>query len=282
MSLAMKAFELLAKVLPDRDIDPLSRSEREIGKPLSRVDGPEKVKGEAQYTSDISVPGLAHAAVVCSTIASGRIAEIDLCEAEQAPGVVFIMTHQNAPRLGEAPLLLDMKGASFTRLPVLQDPVIRWNGEPVAVIVAETEEQADHAASLVRVTYQAEPAQIGFDVLKAEAREPADVLGQPAELKKGDAEIALASASAVVDGIYRTPRHNHCAIELHATTAEWHGDNCLTLYDASQAVSLTRAPLAKIFRLKPKNVRVISHVVGGGFGNKMAWNHQVLCAAAAK
>jgi xanthine dehydrogenase YagR molybdenum-binding subunit len=282
MSIAMKAFELLAKVLPDRDIDPLSRSDHEIGKPLSRVDGPEKVKGEAQYTGDIPIHGLTHAAVVCSTIASGRIVEIDVREAEQAPGVVFIMTYKNAPRMGEAPLLLDMKGASFTRLPVLQDPVIRWNGEPVAVVVAETGEQADNAASLVRVIYQSEPAQIDFNAAKGAARQPGDVLGQPAELKKGDAETALASAFVVVDEIYRTPRHNHCAIELHTTTAQWHGDDCLTMYDASQAVSLTKATLAKIFRLKPKNVRVISRFVGGGFGNKMAWNHQVLCAAAAK
>jgi len=282
VSITQKAVELVARILPDRESDPLIRADRVVGKPYSRIDGPLKVTGGATFTAELPMTGMVHAALACSTIASGRIIDFDLKDATQAPGVVLIMTHNNAPRMREAPLLLTMKGASFTRQPVMQDDRIRWNGEPVAIVVAETREQALHAASLVRVTYEKTDSQTVFAPSSHAAHRPDDVLGQPAVETKGDAEKAVLSAAHHVDQIYRTPWHNHCAIELHATLASWQDDEHLTVYDATQAVTQTQATLAEVFSLKPKNVRVVSQFVGGAFGNKMVWSHQLLCAAAAR
>lgn len=280
MSLTKKAAEIVGRLMPEGEADPLLRAERVVGQPFSRVDGPLKVTGAAPFTADLDRAGLAHAALVNSTIAAGRIIDIDLTEAEAAPGVLCILTHRNAPKMAEAPLLLDMKGASFTSQPVMQDDRIRWNGEPVALVVAETREEALHAASLVRPLYEAEPPRLRLD--PGAARHPPDVFGEPPVLTRGDAEAALRTADVAVDAQYRTPRQNHAAIELHVVTAEWHDARSLTLHDASQAVAQTQVTLAKVFRLKPKNVRVVSRFVGGAFGNKMVWSHQILCAAAAR
>jgi xanthine dehydrogenase YagR molybdenum-binding subunit len=281
VSLLQTVFEVVAKILPDKDADPLLESKRIVGQPISRLDGVDKVTGQAQYTAEIAPDRLAHASLVCSRIALGTIVDIDLGDAERAPGVLGVLTHRNAPRMKEAPLLLYLKGASFTHFPVMQDARVRWNGEPVAVVVAETKEQADYAASLVRVTYEEEKARLDFDAHKHRAVRPADVLGQPPAVIRGDAEGALRTADIATDAVYRTPRHSHAAIELHATTAEWREDG-LIVHDATQAISLTRTTLAKVFGLKKEQVRVVSRLVGGGFGNKMAWNHQSLCVAAAQ
>ena len=282
MSIVQKAVEVVAKLLPDKDADPLSRADRVIGKALPRVDGPIKVAGEAQFTAEVAAFGLTHATLVCSTIASGRILDIVVDTAERAPGVVLIMTHHNAPKMKLAPLLLEMKGASFTRMPVMQDDRVRWNGEPIAIVVAETKEEADHAASLVSVRYEPAPARVVFDAQSAEVHQPDHVQQQQPEVKKGDADAALAGARTVIDHVYKTPWHNHCAIELHATMVEWHDDEHLTVHDATQAVSLTQSTIADVFGLSAKDIRVVSRFVGGAFGNKMAWNHQLLCVAAAR
>jgi xanthine dehydrogenase YagR molybdenum-binding subunit len=282
MSILQKAIEAVAKILPDKFADPLSAADRVVGKPLSRLDGPIKVAGEAQFTAEVSAVGLAHATLVCSSIARGRIIDIDIIAAREAPGVVVIMSHLNAPKMAEAPLLLTLKGASFTRTPVLQDDEVRWNGEPLAVVVAETKEQADYAASLVRVTYENAPARVVFDVSSVEARHPEHVQGQTPVLTKGDAEAALTVAHTVVDRVFKTPWHSNCAIEPHATTVEWHDDERLTVHDATQAITLTQATIAEVFKLKAKNIRVVSRFVGGGFGSKIGWNHQLLCVAVAR
>ncbi|HTU59075.1 MAG TPA: hypothetical protein VMF89_11590, partial [Polyangiales bacterium] len=120
--------------MPDAAPDPLRQANHAVGHALSRVDGIEKVTGRARYTADILSADLAHASLVCSQIARGTIVDIDLKQAERAPGVIAIMTHRNAPRMRPAPLLLTFKGASFTHLPVLQDASVRWNGEPVALV----------------------------------------------------------------------------------------------------------------------------------------------------
>jgi xanthine dehydrogenase YagR molybdenum-binding subunit len=212
----------------------------------------------------------------------GRIGSIDTAAAEAAPGVLLAMTYKNAPRLKAPPLMMDdPKGAAGSDLPVMQDATIHWNGEPVAVVVAETQEQADHAASLVRVTWQPEQAATSLEAMKPQAKSPGDVVREPAKVKIGDAEAALAQAAFRVDRTYRTPRHNHCAIEPHAVTVAWKGD-ALTIHDTTQAVHLTRSTLAAVFGVAEEKVRVLSPFVGGGFGNKGVWSHHVLAAAAAK
>ena len=253
-----------------------------VGRAVPRRDGPAKVSGAAAFTAEVPVEGTAHAKLVCSTVAAGEITGIDLTEARSAPGVVAIMTHHNAPAMRIAPLLITLRGASFTRAPVMQDARIRWNGQPVAIVVAETPEQADHAASLVRVSYAPAEARLVFDDLKAGAPQPDHVQGEAPAVMIGDAEAALRTADTRVDHVYRTPWHTHCAIEPHATTVAWHDERSVTMWDATQAITHSQATLAEVFSLDPENVRVISQFVGGAFGNKMMWSHQILCAAAAR
>ena len=165
---------------------------------------------------------------------------------------------------------------------VMQDDRVHWNGQTVAVVLAETQEQADHAATLVEVAYAAEPARLDFDAAKSEAEPPENILGEPAAIAVGDAEAALRSARHRVDETYRTPRHNHCAIELNAVTVAWDGDSRLTVHDATQALHFAQATLAHVFGLERDQVTVSSPFVGGGFGNKLIWDHQILAIAAAK
>ncbi len=256
-----------------------------VGAQVSRVDGPLKVTGAAHFAAEIALERLTYAALVSSTIARGRIVSIDTAAAADAPGVVLVMTHDNAPPT-KAPLTvtkdLDKGGAAIVERAVMQDDRVHWNGQPVAVVLAETQEQADHAATLIRVVYAAEPASLDFEAAKAEAKPPENILGEPTAIAVGDAEAALRAARHKVDSTYRTPRHNHCAIELHAVTVAWDGDDRLTVHDATQSLHGTQATLADVFGLTPDQVRVSSPFVGGGFGNKMVWDHQILAIAAAK
>jgi xanthine dehydrogenase YagR molybdenum-binding subunit len=286
MSIMRKVLETVARFVPDGEPDPLIHRHGHVGKPISRIDGSVKVRGEATFTADFKIANLTHAALVYGTIARGRIARIDATQAEAAPGVIAIVTHENAPRI-KRPSLLNVnnfaKGVGSSDLPIMQDDKVHYDGEAVAVVVAETLEQAEHAASLVRVEYETEEPRVSFDGLKGEAEVPSDVLGEDSEVRKGDAEVALAEAAFKVDNFYSTPRHNHNAIEPHATIAIWDGDSSLVVYDTTQFVNGTKHQLARIFRLKPDNVRVISPFVGGAFGGKWSlWSNTVLCSAAAK
>ena len=281
-----KIMETVARFIPDGEPDPLIGKHSHVGRPVDRIDGRLKVTGKAPFTAEFAIDGLTHAALANSTIAKGRIARIDLSEAQAAPGVVAILTHENAPRL-KRPSLLNVnnvgKGVGSSDLPIMQDDAIHYDGQAVAVVVAQTLEQAEHAASLVRVEYAAGTARVSFDALKGEAETPSEVLGEDPEVRKGDAEAALAAASFQVDNVYRTPRHNHNALEPHATIALWESDDELLVYDSTQFVNGTKHQLARVFRLKPDDVRVISPFVGGAFGGKWAlWSNTVLCAAAAK
>ena len=286
MSVLQKIMETVAQFKPDKAPDPLIHKHGYIGKPFSRVDGELKVKGEAPFTAEFKIENLVYAALVCSTITKGRATRIDASEAKRVPGFITIITHENAPKM-KAPPLMDVndpsKGFASSDLPVLQDNKVNWNGQPVAVVVAETLDQAEYAASLVRVEYEAETPTVSFDDLKAEAVAPSDILGEPPEVKIGDADKGLAEAEVTVDNIYRTPRYNHNAIEPHATIAAWNDDGSLTVFDSTQSVNEYKKTLAEIFSLKPEAVQVIAPFVGGGFGGKAGmWNNTVLCAATAK
>lgn len=268
--------------LPGGTPDPLMRKHGILGKPVSRIDGPLKVMGRARFAAEVTFPGMVYAALVYSTIARGRIATLDTSAAEAAPGVALVMTHRNAPRMKPPPLMNSKpKAAGPSDLPIMQGPEIHWNGETVAVVLAETQEQADFAAGLIDVTYEAMPAVTAFEVAKTRARAPDNVLGEPPELDIGDAEAALKAATYAVDIDYETPRHNHNAIELHAATIIWEGDQ-LVVHDATQMANGTAWTLAEIFGIKEDQVRVLSPYVGGGFGGKCLWDHQILAAAASK
>ena len=274
--------------MPGGTPDPLiGRKHGLLGSAVSRVDGPLKVQGRARFAAEFPMAGMAYAALRYSTVARGRIAGLDTAAAEAAPGVVLVMTHANAPKLKPMPLFMtSAKAAGGDDLPVMQDDRIHWNGEPVALVLAESQEEADHAASLIDVAFEAAPATTSFAAARAAGTEPATFQGEPLALAIGDAEAALAAAPHRVDHVYTTPRHNHNAIELHALTVAWKKDDRgrdeLTLHDASQGVAHTAWSLAEMFGLDEEQVHVTSPYVGGGFGSKTLWRHQVLAAAASK
>lgn len=267
---------------PGAKPDPLSRRGGRIGAPVSRIDGPLKVQGKATFAAEFALDDMVYAALVFSTIAKGRIATLDTSEAEAAPGVVLVMTHRNAPQMHPMPLFGTNEKAAFPgNLPLMRDDRVHWNGQSIAVVLAETQEQADHAASLIRVTYETEPATTSFAQAKANGTDTAVVFDRPMHVEIGDAEAALAAAHVSVDATYRTPYQNHNAIEPHAVTVAWNHDE-LVVHDASQLVVHTAWTLAHIFGIEEQQVRVTSPFVGGHFGGKALWSHQVLAAAAAK
>ncbi len=284
MSIISKVTQAVVRFAPDRDRDELSDAHRHIGKPLDRLDGREKVTGAARFAAEYPLENLAHASLVYSTIPKGTIKSIDVREAEQAGGVIAVITHLNAPKMKSPPLFSPEGGsdAAGSEANVLNTDEIHWNGQPVAVVVAETLERAEHAASLVNVVYQPHSANLSFAEGKAHAEAPKNVMGEDTEVARGDAEAAFAAAKFKVDHTYITPRYNHNAIELHAATAVWNGDK-LTVYDATQFVRGVADSLAKMFSLDKDDVRVLSPFVGGGFGGKGSmWDHVQLCVLAAK
>jgi xanthine dehydrogenase YagR molybdenum-binding subunit len=263
--------------------DPLIRHGRGlIGAPISRLDGPLKVRGEARFAAEFPMDGMLYAALAYSTVARGRVAMLDTSAAEAAPGVVLVMTHRNAPRMNAMPGFgTGPMAAGVNSLPIMQDDLVHWNGQPIALVLAETQEQANYAGSLIRATYEPAPAVTSFDEARAHARQPQPFLGRESATAIGDAEAAFAAAPFQVDAIYRTPPHNHNAIEPHAVTLAWDGDD-LVVHGAEQGVSHAAGTLAPVFGLAPEQVHVTSPYVGGGFGAKGVWDHHVLAAAAAR
>ena len=178
----------------------------------------------------------------------------------------------------------EQPGAASSSIPYLNTDEMYFYGQPAAVIIAETLEQAEHAATLVLVEYEEQEAKLSLTIEKSHAVSPANILGEPADLQLGDAAGALAAARYKVDNIYTTPPYNHNAIELHATLAHWSEDETsLTVYDATQYVIGIQEMLATKFSLDKAQVRVIGSFVGGGFGGKgNAWAHVALAVAAAQ
>jgi xanthine dehydrogenase YagR molybdenum-binding subunit len=256
-----------------------------IGEPVSRVDGRQKVTGRATYAAEFQMPDLAHGAVARSTIARGRITSIDTAAAERARGVLAVLTHRNAPRLPYRPHKGAVDPVTGERLHLLQDDRVHHQGQPIALVVAETLEQAQHAATLVRVEYASESAMT--DVARAEpvlpTHEKTDQgASLPPETRRGDPEKALAAAQAKIDQHYVIPRENHNPIELHATIAAWEGDK-LTLWDKSQWVNNVADEIAAVFGIDAQNVRVVSPFVGGAFGSALrTWPHVPLAALGAR
>ena len=269
--------------LPGGTPDPLIARHGAVGSQVSRLDGPLKVRGQARFAAEVPMEGMCCASLVHSPITRGRMSRIDTGAAEAASGVILVMTHRNMPRLDILPLIsvTNMSAAGSSALPIMQDAEIRYNGQVVALVLAESQEQADHAASLIRIDYETAPAKTHFEDAKATARTPASILVDTNHVVVGNPERELAQAAYRVDNIYRTPGHNHNAIELNAVTLAWQGD-ALTIHDATQMIAPSANALAKLFGLKKEQVRVLSPYVGGGFGGKGLWDHQVVAAAAAR
>ena len=247
-------------LLPGATPDPLSLERGLVGAPVSRLDAPLKVKGLARFAAEVPLAGMVYASFAHSTIARGRIATLDTIAAERAPGVVLVMTYRNAPRMHSG------AAGSADELPIMQDEQIYWNGQPIAVVLAESQEQADYARSLIVATYNSEPAVTNFSEAKAHIRE-VSYFGEPLNNEIGDAEAALAAAPVKVDQTYSTPFQNHNAMEPHAATLAWNGDS-LVVHDCTQGVTQAAQVLAKSFGLKEKQILISAPFVGGGFGGK--------------
>jgi xanthine dehydrogenase YagR molybdenum-binding subunit len=254
-----------------------------VGKPIIRVDGRAKVTGRATYTAEQKIPHAAYAVMVMSTIAKGRIVSIDTRAAARVPGVLAILTHENAPKFshrmkrGAQPVIREVQ--------MLEDAAVHYANQPVAVVVAATLEDAQEAARLVQVRYAAARPWVELEGNLTAAYTPAygGAYREPPDDRRGDVAAGLAQADVRIDHVYTTPFETHNPMEPHATIAVWDGPNKLTLYDATQGPFPDRERVATLLGLQPDNVRVISPFLGGGFGSKgPAWSHVVLAAMAAR
>jgi xanthine dehydrogenase YagR molybdenum-binding subunit len=250
-----------------------------IGQGIDRVDGRLKVTGSARYAAEFKVPDVVHAVLVQSTIGAGAIIGFDLAGAKAMPGVLAIITPENA-------LKLHLKGgASQTvRAPLLQDMDVHYNGQHVAIVVAETLEQANAAAARVRVQYRRDEPITSMDAVLDQAYPPKNFRNgeRPPDSQRGDPDTAFADAVAKLDATYITPMEHHNPMEPHATIARWDG-NRLTIWTATQGIAGAQQSLATLFGIDPQDVHVICPYVGGGFGCKgNTWPPATLAAMAAK
>jgi xanthine dehydrogenase YagR molybdenum-binding subunit len=248
-----------------------------VGSPVPRIDGRAKVTGAATYAADAEVRGTLHGFLVTSTVASGHITGIDTRDAERSAGVVAVFTHRNMPRLARPEYI-----AFFKSYIPLQDSDIHHSGQPVAYVVAETLEQAQHAATLVAVSYDARrPQSVVADAMD-EAYVPPAGLSGPNEFARGDVAAGLAQADVRIDVTYTTPMHHHNPIEPSTTTADWDGGR-VTVYESAQGGHATRICISEALDVPQDNVRVLSPFLGGGFGAKgPVWPHTLLTAAVAR
>src|SRR5262249_42917093 len=258
-----------------------------IGAATSRIDGVAKVTGTAKYAAEFDAPDLAYGSIVASTITKGRIARIDASAAMRVEGVIEVLTHENRPSMADddqaykdelAPL-----GSPFR--PLFDDRIM-FNGQPIALVIAETSEVARFAASLVRVDYEKES--YATDVYRqrdaaipvAQPTNPFEALFTPPKTR-GAPEPAFAAASVRHEGEYYTPIEHHNPMELYAATAIYEADGKLTVYDKTQGVQNVQRYLCGVFGLKPEDLRVVSPFVGGAFGSGLRPQFEALLAVLA-
>ncbi|MFE1315856.1 xanthine dehydrogenase family protein molybdopterin-binding subunit [Streptomyces sp. NPDC058755] len=251
-----------------------------LGVARPRIEGADKVTGRVRYAADQPMSDLAHGWVVTSTVSRGRIRDIDTSAALAMPGVLGVIDHRTAPRLN--PRAAGLYGPD-DGLQLLQDEVIAHAGRPVALVVAETPEQARAAALALSVSYDEEPHDTDFSLDHPAARPVAVRPTLPLfdeDANVGDADAELAASAVVVDERYRTPEMHAGAMEPHSTTAWWE-DGRLQVIDCNQGPFLIAQMLATLFSLDPKQVRVRAEHVGGGFGSKtLIGPHQILAVMA--
>src|SRR5207302_5013265 len=257
-----------------------------IGQPLARVDGKLKVTGAAAYAAEFVRPKLAYGVLIQSAIANGRVSKIDISAAKSAPGVVGILTRENAPQLKPYPDDLTKKGAPGENRVPLQDDEIHYAGQHLGVVVAESFEQATHAASLVRITYQTQKPVVTIpdEATQKSATMPETFIGrEKLQVKRGDVDGALASAAHKIDIVYSTPIENHNPIETYSTTAEWEAPDRLLVHECTRGIKQLQRIVANALSLPRENVRIVCPFIGGAFGSKgFQWGHTLLAAAAAE
>ena len=250
-----------------------------IGQPLTRRDGVLKVTGAAKYAADQHPPGMLYAVLATSSIARGRVAHLGVAAAKANPGVVEVITPANRPALAQDP---DEKSNPFMfRLDLLQNDRVRYVGQPIAVVIAETLEAATEGASLLAPRYEAEPARVGLDsgeTFTLQAVGP----GFPAQAQRGDVENELAAAKTTITQTYETAEQYHNPMEPHAIVAAWEGDS-LSIDTPSQGLAMAQGRLAGLFGISPDKIHIRSPFLGGGFGSKgLMSGPQVLGVIAAR
>ena len=239
-----------------------------VGQPTDRIDGPLKTTGRAPYAYERydAAPNAAYGYVVGAAISKGRILSIDSSAAKALPGVLAVVTAENAGKVG--------KGAS-NAAPLLAGPEVAHYHQAVALVVADSFEQARAAAALVKVAY--DRADGSFDLASAKDSATIPKSGKP-ESAVGDFEAAFAAAPVRLDEIYATPDHSHTMMEPHASTAVWNGDR-LTVWTSNQLINRGRTDLATTLGVPKENVRLVSPFIGGGFGSKLFLRADAVLAA---
>ncbi|MDB5389611.1 MAG: aerobic-type carbon monoxide dehydrogenase, partial [Planctomycetaceae bacterium] len=259
-----------------------------IGNPLDRIDGRLKVTGGALYAADRRATDLAYGVLVTSTIGNGKIAKIETSVAEKEPGVLAVITHQNAMRLHsqqqkERPGVDPKAGEPLSPL---QDDRVRFNGQPIAVVIADSLERAISAARLVRVSYHVQPGMTDFTEAEKKAQKPTGGADKKPESQpdyhRGTIPLKPTSDEVTIGGTYLIATEHHNPMELHSTVAEWSGTQ-LILHDKTQWVDNVQEQLALAFGMNKQDVRVISPFVGGAFGSALrVWPHVLVAALAAR
>ncbi|MEU3216772.1 xanthine dehydrogenase family protein molybdopterin-binding subunit [Streptomyces sp. NPDC006971] len=248
-----------------------------VGSAHTRVEGRAKVTGAARYAGEIPFADLAHGWLVLSSVARGRVRRVEDTPVLEMPGVLAVVHHGNAPRVDTD--YVGMLGRPNPVLGLFQHDRVPFAGWPVALVVAETSEQAREAAEALVVRYDEEPHDVAFDSGRADAYTPRNNPVMPAETEKGDVEALLGDSAVVVDEEYTTPEEHHHPMEPHAATAHWDGGR-LEVVDSNQGSTWVAGELAKLFSLEPARVRVRSEHVGGAFGSKGVGPHQVAAVMA--
>lgn len=270
----------LRRLIVDASGEPVAPAVAGIGAPARRHDGDEKVIGAALYAGEKAPSGTLHGVMVTSPVARGRIAAVDSSAAKAAKGVTHVLTPADMPRFGD----VSVPPAAQSFMP-MSDDTIRYDGQPVALVLAESLEQAEHGAGLVALRIEAAEPTVFETSRAAMPRSGADGNGYAfAEIDggKGDAEAGLAQASQVVDETYVAPTRHHNMMEPSATLAEWRGDQ-LHMHDATQWTYGIRYALSGLLGMEPGNIHVRCPYTGGGFGAKgYVWPHQILAPIAAR
>ncbi|WP_327753135.1 aldehyde oxidoreductase molybdenum-binding subunit PaoC [Sphingobium sp. SJ10-10] len=251
-------------------INPIDRG-RVIGIPHDRIDGAAKVTGTAPYAYERhdAAPNAAYGWIVGSAIAKGRIGAMDLRAAEAAPGVLGIVTHQNAGPLGKG---------NMNTAHLLGGPQIEHYEQAVALVIADTLENARDAAQLVRIDYAVEQGRFDLAAERMNGVPPEGGFGGPADTRAGDFDAGFAKAAVKIDQSYTTPDQSHAMMEPHATIAAWNGDK-LTLWTSNQMIAWSVGEMAKTLKIPKENIRFVSPYIGGGFGAKLFLRADALLAA---
>jgi xanthine dehydrogenase YagR molybdenum-binding subunit len=258
-----------------------------IGTSVSRVDGVAKVTGAAKYAAEVNVPGLVYGGVVGATIAKGRITRIDTSAALSVDGVLTVLTHENRPRMADNDQAYkDEVAPDGSPFRPLYDDKVKFNGQPIALVVAETSDIARFAASLVHAEYDEEPhvtdlrRQLDSAIAVKAPTNPIEALFTPPK-PRGDADRALAAAAVRHEAEYYVPIEHHNPMELYGSTAIFEGNGKLTVYDKTQGVQNVQRYVCTVFGMKPEDVRVMSPFMGGGFGSGLRPQFEVVLAVLA-